>query len=69
MTSLNKEQLKVETFFYEEIIFSTFDSARTLIKKLGNEYSLVKVGQNGHFNICKNGEIIAEFKSSGLSFI
>lgn len=66
---LNKEQLKVERFFYDEIISSTFTEAKTIIKQLGNEYSIDKIDGNGHFNISKSNQVIAKFGSSGLEFL
>ena len=66
---LNKEQLKVESFFYEKLIFTTFAEAKTLIKELGNDYSIDKVDANGHFNISKGGQVIAKFGSIGLEFL
>lgn len=58
---------KVEQFFYDEIIFLTFEEACAKIKELGAGFELKKTDGNGNFNIINNNVLYATFTSKGFS--
>ena len=49
--------------------YANLAEAKTLIKELGNDYSIEKIDVNGHFNISKDNNVIAKFGSLGLEFL
>lgn len=61
-------QQRFETFFFDEIIYTTFEEACAKIKEFNQDFELKKIDNNGNFNIINKNTLFATFTTEGITF-